>query len=170
MREYSVNIIGLRNAVHSFQYELNDQFFEHFESGLVSTGNFQVDVVLDKRETFIDAAFAIKGVAGLICDRSLEPFDYPIEVDKHIVFKYGDRDEEISDDVVMIKRETEKLDLSQYMYEFISLEVPMKKLHPRFREEPDDDSEGKIIYSSGTSPDKGDQETDPRWDQLKKLK
>ncbi len=51
--------------------------------------------------------FKIKGIAKLICDRSLEPFDFPVE-DMHnkIVFKYGDQDEEITDEIIIINRDT----------------------------------------------------------------
>jgi uncharacterized metal-binding protein YceD (DUF177 family) len=55
------------------------------------------------------------------------------------------------------------------MYEFIALEIPIKKLHPRFEDETEDGTEGKIIYTSSTG--QPDEETiDPRWEKLKKLK
>ena len=75
----------------------------------------------------------------------------------------------------MINRDSESLELGQYIFEFIALEVPMKKLHPRYRDEEDEDdeSEGKIIYTSKPENDKdsGDGDSiDPRWEILKKLK
>jgi uncharacterized metal-binding protein YceD (DUF177 family) len=72
----------------------------------------------------------------------------------------------------MIQRETAVLELGQYIYEFITLMVPMKKLHPRFQHEVEDEnSEGKIVYTS-EDPDKTNKEDeiDPRWNILKKLK
>ena len=89
---------------------------------------------------------AVRGTVGLVCDRTLEPFDHPIRADKKLVFKYGDTDEELSDEIVLIHRDSESLELGQYIFEFIALEVPMKKLHPRFRDEEDeDDDEGEEI-------------------------
>ena len=75
----------------------------------------------------------------------------------------------------MINRDNESLELGQYIFEFIALEVPMKKLHPRYQDEEDEDdlSEGKIIYTSNPSEDDrgGDAgDIDPRWEILKKLK
>jgi uncharacterized metal-binding protein YceD (DUF177 family) len=88
-----------------------------------------------------------------------------------IVFKYGDEYQEMTEEIIIIPRDTATLELGQYIYEFISLGIPLKKLHPKFRDEAEDDSEGKIVYSSGTSDDKKDEEdTDPRWNILKKLK
>ena len=174
-RGFTVNIVGLKNTVHHFDFAVGDDFFSHYGTGLLTEGSLKADVALDKRETFIEATFSLRGTVRLICDRSLDPFDHPIKADKKLVFKYGDTDEELSDEIVLIHRDSESLELGQYIFEFIALEVPMKKLHPRFRDEEDedDDSEGKIIYSSQSSdennPENGE-DIDPRWEKLKKLK
>jgi len=174
LRAFRVNIIGLSNKAHHFDYEFGDEFFAAYGTGVVSKGAFKADVELDKRETFIEATFKISGKASLICDRSLDPFDFPMNFKRKIVFKYGDVDEELSDEIVIIHRDTDTLELGQYIYEFIGLEIPIKKLHPRYQHEleADDESEGKIIYSSGettSDPESGD-DIDPRWEKLKKLK
>jgi uncharacterized protein len=173
---YGVNIIGLSNKVHHFDYELGDEFFRKYGTDLVSQGQFRAEVTLNKHETFIEADFKIKGTATLTCDRSLEPFEFPIWTNKKILFKYGETNEEISDEIIMISRDTATLELGQYIYEFIALAIPMKKLHPKFRAEEmteDETAEGKIVYSSestGNSDDKKDDDIDPRWNILKKLK
>jgi uncharacterized protein len=174
---YSVNIIGLSNRVHQFEYEIGDDFFRKYGTDLVSQGRFRSEVSLNKHETFIEADFKIKGTATLTCDRSLEPFDYPIWTNKKILFKFGEKDEEISDEIIMINRDTATLELGQYIYEFIALAVPMKKLHPKFRTEGSNDEDesatGKIVYTSEPikgEDDKTDDDIDPRWNILKKLK
>jgi uncharacterized metal-binding protein YceD (DUF177 family) len=168
MSRFGINIIGLGFRAHAFEYRLNDSFFEEFGKELVAGGEFEVKVVLDKHETFIDADFSITGFARLVCDRSLEQFDQPLNIQKRIMFKYGQEAAELSDEIVVIPRDLATLELGQLIYEFIAIEIPMKKLHPRFRdEEKNDDSPGKIVYQS----DKGDDnEPDPRWEKLKKLK
>lgn len=173
LNPYSVNIIGLSNKAHTFNYELNNEFFVRYGQDLVTGGKFDAEIVLDKHETFIEAEFKIKGQASLICDRSLDPFDHPISMDKHVVFKYGEEETELSDEILIITRDTTNVDLGQLMYEFIVLEIPMRKLHPRFQEEDENDEneDGKVIYSSSTdNNDSGEEDIDPRWEQLKKLK
>jgi uncharacterized metal-binding protein YceD (DUF177 family) len=159
------------------EYDFGNEFFKAYGSDLVSSGSFHADVMLNKHETFIEADFHIAGQVELICDRSLEPFDFLIDEEHKIVFKFGDHDEEVTDEIIMIHRDTATLELGQYVYEFITLAVPLKKLHPRFKDEPDDeddDAEVKLIYSSGPdSPDSDGPEEgpiDPRWEALKKLK
>jgi uncharacterized protein len=175
VREFSVNIVGLsNNKSHQFNFELKDEFFRDYGSDLVPGGQFTAAVALNKHETFIEADFKIKGKANLVCDRSLESFEYPIAIDKKIVFKYGHEEGEVSDEIVIIGYDRTSLELGQYMYEFIGLEIPIKKLHPKFQEDEGDDNEGqegKLIYSSATTEDKDEEEQiDPRWEKLKKLK
>lgn len=165
MERYRVNILGLSLSIHHFNYEFESDFFRKYGTDMVSEGAFKVEVALDKRETFLETNFKIKGSVKLVCDRSLDEFDHPIDVSPRIIFKYGDEDKEISEDVIMIHRGTETLELGQYIYEFIALAIPMKRLHPRFKEESDE--EGGIIYTSETEEKK--EEIDPRWEMLKKL-
>lgn len=171
MKAFSINIVGLSNKTHQFDFELGEAFFQHYGSELVPGGQFTADVVLNKHETFIEADFKIKGKAHLVCDRSLEPFDYPVFIDKKIVFKYGQEEAEVSDEIVIISHDRVSLELGQYMYEFIGLEIPIKRLHPKFQDdEENENEEGKLIYSSATEEDKNEEEQiDPRWEKLKKL-
>ncbi len=168
MKAYRINIAGLTNTIHHFDYKINDEFFNHYGNEFISKGSFDASIDLNKHETFIEVDFRISGIANLICDRSLEPFDHPIEASHKIVFKFGDEDREITDEIILINRETVSLEIGQYMYEFIGLSIPMKKLHPRFRDE--EANEGGIIYSSETDTNKNEEDIDPRWEQLKKLK
>ena len=173
MKDFKINIIGLSNKDHQFDFHIGEQFFRHYGNGIVSEGDLDVVVTLDKRETMIEARFEINGKVKLICDRSLDPFEYPLKIDRKVIFKFGDADEELSDEIIMIHRDSDYLELGQYIYEFIALAVPMKKLHPRYEGELDldDEAEGKIIYTSGSNSEDGDDgDIDPRWEQLKKLK
>jgi uncharacterized metal-binding protein YceD (DUF177 family) len=59
------------------------------------------------------------------------------------------------------------------MYEFIVLSIPIKKLHPDLRNEDEDESDVKIVYSTSTEneqEEKKEEDIDPRWEKLKKLK
>ena len=166
LKEFRINIAGLSNKVHEFDYHIGRSFFESFKSELLEDADLNVKVLLDKHETFLDANFSIKGGVWLICDRSLDKFEERLEISGRILFKYADRTEEISEDIMNIHRDTEALDLSQFIFDFIGTSLPMKRLHPRFRDEAVE-GEGKIVWSSG-SPEES--ETDPRWEKLKNIK
>jgi uncharacterized protein len=164
--DYSVNILGLSQKTHSFNFELGNAFFKKYGTEVVAEGQFEGKVILNKKETLIEVDFEIAGKASLVCDRSLEPFEYPMKITRKMIFKLGDVAEEVSDEVTIIPRDLDTLDVGQYMYEYIVLDIPIKKIHPRFQEDESEENEGKLIYQS----EKEEDEIDPRWEQLKKLK
>ncbi|HMP99374.1 MAG TPA: DUF177 domain-containing protein [Cyclobacteriaceae bacterium] len=145
---------------------MEQDFFKVYGTELLQKGSLNAKIKLDKRETLIEAHFEIEGIVELNCDRSLETFEQAVKVNKRMVFKYGHQEMELSDDIVLITHETSQLDLGQFIYEFIALEVPMKKLHPRFRNEADDEA---FFYTSGNT-EANESDIDPRWEKLKKLK
>jgi uncharacterized protein len=176
LKEFNIEIFRLSDGKQSLSYEIKDSFFASFEDSFLEKGNLKVEVILDKSERMILSEFTIKGSVELICDRSLEAFNYEIDTHQSLVFKFGEEYMELSEDVIMIPEDLQKLNLSQYIYEFIGLSIPMKKLHPKYKddEEDDDESETKLIYRSEDDSNKnkkGDtEETDPRWNKLKDLK
>lgn len=148
-----------------------------FENEIVNMGNLHAKVSLEKSETMIQTTFNITGTVQLECDRSLDLFDFPIELERTFIYKLGDETNELSDEAMVIPRDTQKLNVASIMFEFIGLEIPMKKLHPRYSEEEEDDEnedEVLLIYSSEDNDQTEDQENeetiDPRWASLKKLK
>lgn len=177
-KEFDIDLVGLAKKQHDYQYVVDDAFFALFENSLVQVGKCEVSIALNKTETMLICDFDIRGSIQLACDRSLELFDYPVKSIEQIIFKYGDEAKELSDEIIVIPRELATLNLAQYIYEFIGLCVPMKKLHPRFIEEDvsqeGDKNENILVYSSTTvSSEEEDSEslqgTDPRWEDLKKL-
>ncbi|MEQ8425421.1 MAG: DUF177 domain-containing protein [Cyclobacteriaceae bacterium] len=169
MKSLSINFVGLELKAHHYSFSLGDAFLQEYGKGFLPGGQFSVEVVLDKHETFIEADFKIEGTTKLTCDRSLEVFDFQILTKKKILFKYGEEDKELTDEIILISRERTSLDLGQLIYEFIGLSIPMKKLHPKFQDE-EDEVEGKMVYSSATKDDSNSEEVDPMWEKLKKLK
>lgn len=169
MSGFRVNFVGLNNKAHTFEFQLNDSFFEQFGTEILSSGQLEAVVVLDKHETFIEADFVIKGTVRLTCDRSLEAFDEALDIRKKVVFKFGDQPGELSDEIIIISREETSLELGQLMYEFIAVSIPIKRLHPRFRAQESEGGteEGTMVYRDTTDDDG---ESDPRWEALKKLK
>lgn len=168
MKDFKINIAGLGEKVHEFHYRIDKAFFEHFGKELVSDGDLEVHLMLDKQSTFLTADFRVKGIVCLICDRSLEPFDHPLNLNARILFKYADQAADVSDEIIHITRDTVTLDMGPVLYDLIGSSLPMKRLHPRFAQEQENETTG-IIYSTGDeSPES--QENDPRWEKLRQLK
>jgi len=165
-KEFDIHISKLTLGQHGYSYKIDDRFFELFEYSLVERGILQADVILDKKSTFLQLSFDIKGDVRLICDRSLDEFDFPVDCIHDLILKFGDEDQEVSDEVEIIQHGTQVINIAKYLYEFVTLEIPMKKLHPRFQEKP---SETPIVFTTGDSDD-NESDSDQRWNELKKIK
>lgn len=167
LKQYKIEIFGLSNNVHHFEFLYDESFFQTFENSLVSKGKGTCKVELTKTDSMITLDLSINGLVELECDRSLELFDFPIELKKEIIYKYGDEEKELSEDVFVIPKGAQEINIASFLYESLLLEIPMKKLHPRFQDEEDSD---EMIYSSQTEEENKEEEVDPRWEALKKLK
>jgi uncharacterized metal-binding protein YceD (DUF177 family) len=165
LKDYRVHIAGLSEKVHSLSFDIGEDFFERYGRELVPSGRLMAAVELDKRETLMIARFRIRGSLRLVCDRTLEAYDYPVEIDRNVHFKFGEVYQEINDEIIVVRKDADTLDLGQFMYEFIALAVPMKKLHPRLAGA-EGDTEG-VVYSTTADSAEG---TDPRWEILRKIK
>lgn len=175
LKQYEIPILKLENKRHEYDFAGGDAFFEAMQQDLIRRGRFQAHLTLDKSETMLHLSFAIRGGYELTCDRTLEPFEEPFETTERLILKYGDDPEELSDEIEIIGWDTPSINVARYLFEFIALTVPAKKLHPRLRaEEADEDeeeteSEGKLVYSSDADEPE-DAAVDPRWQALVKLK
>ena len=142
-RLYNIDIFSLRNGKHDFEYNIDDRFFAVLQDSLVEKGNLKVKVELQKSENMIVLQFDIKGEVTLICDRSLEEFQFPIDAQNRLIFKFGEAFKEMSEELIVLAVGTPTINLLQYIYEFIAVQVPYKKLHPRFQT--NDDSEDDVL-------------------------
>jgi uncharacterized metal-binding protein YceD (DUF177 family) len=169
LSEFGINIQSLDDREYFFDYKIDEGFFTNFENSVVNKGRLNCRAAVNKTSSFIRVSFHIAGIIELVCDRSLDPFQFPVELTGQTVYKFGDQDLEMDDDVIMIPRTKREINLSQNIYELIAMAIPMKKLHPRYGREISGDDE--IIYTTeGKTGKDRTPAPDPRWEALKKLK
>ena len=86
----------------------------------------------------------------------------------------GDTETSDDEDVVILPESAYKIDLAQWMYEYVAVSMPIQCMHP-------DDADGNstcnpemMQYISEETEDEGapaeNEEIDPRWEALLKLK
>nr|WP_041739242.1 DUF177 domain-containing protein [Echinicola vietnamensis] len=180
-RAFDIDIIKLNEGTHEFSFTVNDEFFEQIkDNDLIKKGNLEAKVLLKKEVNLLEATFIIDGTVELTCDRSLEKFDQALHTSEKIIYKYGPEEQEINEEIFMITRDTPKINVAQLIYEFIVLALPIKKIHPDYRDEEEMEGEGRLVYWSDEQ-DEGAEENDaseldpndqidPRWEALKNIK
>ena len=171
--KYDLNLAKLALKTHHFEFELGPEFFALFDQPLVEQGDLHADVELIKTERLMTLNFHITGTVQLTCDRSLDEFAQPLDIEEQLLVRFGDEAKELDDNVLQITPETQTLPLAQHLYDYIGLALPMKKLHPRFQDEADDnpDAPTKHIFSTRPADDAPDDDepADPRWAALRNL-
>jgi uncharacterized protein len=174
LKQFSIPFTGLKIGKHQFDFEIDNSFFDAFEYSLVKKGNLKAAVELDKQETMLILHFHIQGNIVLDCDKCLAEFEAPISIQERQIVKFAE-DELESDDleiIVLSKKESE-LDVSELIYEFITVSVPYIKVCEENGNGQQCDQEMIARLESlavGSKQEEEEQSDDPRWAALKKLK
>ena len=139
--------------------------------GDISLLNGNIDLEFDKGLQFIRVKMRMSATVQLVCDRSLDEFEYSISPDYEILFK-EEPVEESADETGAIRNidhASKQINIEQDVLDTILVNLPAKKLHPRFLDEngnPLDFETEKF----GESDDDEEDAIDPRWAALKDLK
>lgn len=120
---------------------------------------------------FIQVKFELTADIKLTCDRSLDKFDHKIETKYEVLFK-AEKVEESADENGSIRNidvYSKQIDLEQDVLDTIMLNLPVKKLHPRFLDE-DGNPKEFVNEQFGEHSEEDEETIDPRWEALKELK
>lgn len=128
--QYIIQFKGLKEGVHSFEYDIGRPFFEEYPNLDAPNGDISVKVSLTKKVHFMEISIAISGDLLVQCDRCLEYFSMPVSYDGFFVARFSEEEEEIVDEVIILHPDEHQIDLKHYLYECISLAIPMRKVHP----------------------------------------
>jgi uncharacterized protein len=132
LNTFKIDIFRLENKQYVHEFEGNDDFFEALDQELINKGSFKATVALNKNETMIQMVYKIIGSVELTCDRSLDLFDFPVDITQKMILKFSDHNEEITEELTLIDRNTQYINVAQDIFDFVGLQIPIKKLHPRF--------------------------------------
>ncbi|MFT4062056.1 MAG: DUF177 domain-containing protein [Edaphocola sp.] len=137
-REFEIPWLGLKDGVHEYKFDVDDKLIEALGHGQESFSNLDAVVALklDKHNGFLQLRFDVDGSMDVACDRCGDVFALPLWDEFDLIVKFtGDADEnsgaeEGEADIVFLPRSETILDVSDWVYEFIMLSMPMQLLHP----------------------------------------
>ncbi|MFQ3575257.1 MAG: DUF177 domain-containing protein [Cytophagales bacterium] len=173
-KQYEIEIFQLQNKNYEYSFEVDNLFFEHYEGSLTSKGNVRANVLLTKNNDLFHFEMTLNGWVELVCDRSLETYQQNIHGIEKFIYKYDEFEGELGDGLFGLRNGALAINMSDRIYEGIGIQIPFKKLHPKFLENVDLENEENesLIYSSKELETQNDspEEIDPRWRELLKLK
>ncbi|MET7028687.1 YceD family protein [Sediminicola luteus] len=170
-KEFAIPFSGLKQGKHEFEYRIKNEFFESFEYDDINGADISLSVTLNKMSTMLELEMYAKGTVNVNCDITNEPFDQKITSSLELVVKFGDEYNDENDEILIVPHGEHQINIAQYVYEMLVLAIPQKRVHPGVE---DGTLESEVIdkleelQPKEVKENKGDN-TDPRWDALKKL-
>ena len=118
---YTIDISRLPIGTHSFDIQLDNDFFASLEKSEILSGEVAAKATLNLREEDYSLTIAVRGTVFVVCDRCLDPM--PLEIDdEQEIFSADEEDSRLS-------ALSSQLDLSWLAYEIVSINIPIVHSH-----------------------------------------
>lgn len=173
LKEFTISFAGLKVGEHRFDFDIDNSFFAHFEYQEFHEAAIKVDLLLVKKATLLELNLDFNGTVNVACDVSNEPYNQKVSGSYRFVVKFGDEFDDSEEDIIIIPHGSHQINIQQQVYESIVLSIPQKRIHPGVE---DGTLDSEILRKLEELQPNADQhsksdpdETDPRWDELKKL-
>lgn len=134
---------------------------------------------MKKTSVTFELNFDIKGMVHVPCDRCLDDITMDVDTQNKLIVKFGKEYSEESDEIVIIPEADGEINIAWFLYEFIALSLPTKKVHPpgtcnkmmssklnKHRAKSSDDDDSDDDYDDVETEDDSSL-SDSRWDGLK---
>lgn len=132
-REYDIPFVGLKPGIHVFEYDLDDKFFIEKGARDFVNAKAHVKISLEKHTGFMLLTFEIGGKTQVSCDRCGNPLSLDLWDEFRMLVKLVDNPDEMNEneedaDVFYISRTESHLNVSDWMYDFVILSIPMQRM------------------------------------------
>ena len=131
---FIIPLNGLTAGENVFSWQAGKEFFDIFENTEILDARLDADVRVEKSGRYIGVDCDVRGEVTVECDRCLDELDMPIDVEIKLSVKYGS--EESSEDpqqgereVIFIPETDAEMDMSQIIYDYVCLSLPMQRMH-----------------------------------------
>ena len=156
--------------MHHFNFEITDKFFESFETER-RFHDMHVDLTVDimKDTTMLILDFKHDGNTQVTCDRCLAEIPQHVGGSNKLIVKFGENREDDNESIITLAQGEYEIDLSPFIYDYICLSFPWRFDCSDLKESEkpcDEEVLKKIAFLQVNKDNQGD----PRWDALKKLK
>ena len=163
LKDYTIQFVSLKLGTHFFEYEVDNKFFEEFDFFEFLDATFKVELAFEKQSTMMLLNFNFSGEITVPCDRCLEDLNIDIEGEENLIVKFGNEPYDGTDDIVILPENAYEINVAQYIYEFIEVNIPQKKAHD------EGECDVEAINKLNEYTVKQNDKIDPRWSGLDKF-
>jgi len=169
LKEYTLPFVGLKDGKHTFNFTIDNTFFEHFEFHEFNEASLEGLLILDKKPNFLELHFDIKGTVTLECDVSTEWFEHKVMTEYDLIVKFGVASNNDPDEIIVLPEGSCQINVGHYFYEMVVLSLPIKRVHPGIENGTLESEILKKLKALEPKEEKLNGQQDPRWNKLKDL-
>lgn len=155
-------------------FDLDNNFFADIDGEEFQKGSVTATVRVKKNRDVFDFTFSMAGTVVVPCDRCLDDIEIEIASENSLKVRLGDNYADEGDTVIVPESDGD-INIAWYLYEFIALALPMKRVHVPGK--CNHEMTGKLKkhgYKDENINDVDDDDNDngyidPRWDSLKNI-
>jgi len=131
-----IPINGLAQGRKTFAWRADKAFFSGFESSDILDADILVEAEAEKAGSWIGVDCRIKGTVTVQCDRCLEDLVLPVDTQARFSVKFGPEPEDPESmqegerEIIFLPEDDTDMDLSQIVYDYTCLSLPMLRVHP----------------------------------------
>ncbi len=118
---YIIDLSRLSIGTHSFDIQLDNDFFASLEKSEILSGQVAAKATLNLREEDYQLSIAVHGTVFVVCDRCLDPMPIDIDAKDEMIAS-----ESLNDEPGALN---EELDLTWLAYEIVSINIPLVHSH-----------------------------------------
>ncbi|MBO7305937.1 MAG: DUF177 domain-containing protein, partial [Bacteroidales bacterium] len=129
-KEFIIQIKGMQIGKHHYDFPIEGSFFKEFDNSLILDANLDAEVELEKGSGWINVTCSITGDVTVECDRCLEDLVIPMDFECTMAVKFAKSVENSDNDEFIIMDPTDgELDLTQFLYDYVCINLPLQKVH-----------------------------------------
>ena len=132
--KFIIPLNGLAAGKNEFFLHAGKEFFDSFENDEIFNADLQIRILIEKSGRYTGVDCDIEGTVMVECDRCLDMLDMPIDMHVALSVKFGEEDaseigQEGEREVIFVKEDDAVLDMSQIVYDYACLALPMQRTH-----------------------------------------
>ncbi|MBQ7576007.1 MAG: DUF177 domain-containing protein [Bacteroidales bacterium] len=128
-----IPVKGLPREGKTFNFAIDGEFFQAFGNTQIKDADCTVKAEAIRRGTIMRVLCRAAGFVVVECDRCLDDLALKVDMERELTVGFGSVDidsEADEDDVVVVDENEGEVDVSQFVYDYICLGLPIMKVHP----------------------------------------
>ena len=130
--DYKIHISGLAQGKYEYEFPVTGDLFKEFDNQQIMDADILVKVVLEKGSGWMNANVEGQGTATVECDRCLDELKVPVSFSESLAIRSAKLGEEAesSDEFIIVDPSEAEVDLKQFIYDYICVNLPLVTVHP----------------------------------------